>query len=253
MMDSIIKQQYINMHKEFRAYIRTQKGEKGQFLTNLMEAAENHLTRIICSYIDESYTILYDDSMTLEKLVQYYVIIEEHENWFTTGNGHTAWKSLKYYLSFKSLKEGKDWQPIYEETKKKRANEKAEREKVYKEEFTEGNVISSHYDRRERDPRARLRCIEYHGCRCSICGFDFAKEYGEVGTNFIEVHHVIPISNTAGEHEVDPLNDLIPVCSNCHSILHRRSPNPYLPEEVRNMLKRGCHESRNDARIEHSL
>ena len=49
------------------------------------------------------------------------------------------------------------------------------------------------------------------------------------------------------------VNDLIPVCSNCHSILHRRSPNPYLPEEVRNMLKRGCHESRNDARIEHGL
>jgi predicted HNH restriction endonuclease len=98
------------------------------------------------------------------------------------------------------------------------------REKVCKEEFTEGNEISSHYDRRERDPKARLMCIEHFGCKCAICGFDFAKVYGEVGRNFIEVHHIILMSSTSAEHAVDPLNDLIPVCSNCYSILHRRSP-----------------------------
>lgn len=46
-----------------------------------------------------------------------------------------------------------------EAIKRNRALSKAEREKVCKEEFTEGNVISSHYDRRERDPKARLMCI----------------------------------------------------------------------------------------------
>jgi predicted HNH restriction endonuclease len=35
------------------------------------------------------------------------------------------------------------------------------------------------------------------------------------------VHHLNPISQTEGEHEVDPVNDLIPLCSNCHSMIHR--------------------------------
>ncbi len=52
-----------------------------------------------------------------------------------------------------------------------------------------------------------------------------------------EVHYIIPISSTDGEHEIDSIKDLIPVCSNCHSILHRRRPEPYLPEDVRLMIK----------------
>ena len=80
-------------------------------------------------------------------------------------------------------------------------------------------------------------CLEHYGYKCSICGFDFEEKYGEVGKEFIEVHHIVPISNTTGEHIIDPTRDLIPVCSNCHSILHRRRPSPYLPEEVKCMLE----------------
>lgn len=29
---------------------------------------------------------------------------------------------------------------------------------------------------------------------CSICGFDFSKRYGEYGSDFIEVHHIKPLS-----------------------------------------------------------
>lgn len=86
----------------------------------------------------------------------------------------------------------------------------------------------------ERDHGARLKCIEHYGCKCAICGFDFEAQYGDVGKDFIEVHHIVPISSTKGEHDVDPINDLIPVCSNCHSIIHRRRPYPYLPEDIKN-------------------
>lgn len=223
--------------------MRTRNGEKGQFLSNLMDGAEVYLTRIIQSGIDASYSILYDESLTIEQLVRYYTSIEFHDDWLTVGNGHTAWKSLRYYLSYRSEKEGVDWKTIYDSVKREFKKEKEEAKKspaweqMPRQVFTEGNVLESHFDRHERDYGARLKCIEYYGYKCAICGFDFEAQYGEVGKEFIEIHHIVPISNTRGEHDIDPINDLIPVCSNCHSILHRRRPNPYSPEEVSTMLK----------------
>ena len=34
---------------------------------------------------------------------------------------------------------------------------------------------------------------------------------------------------------VDPIKDLAPLCSNCHSMIHRRNP-PYTIEELRTLL-----------------
>ena len=237
-----IPEQYIDASKEFRAYMRTQKGEKGQFLSNLMDGAEVHLTRIIQSGIDATFTILYDESLTIEQLVRFYASIEYHDDWLTAGNGHTAWKSLRYYISYRSEKEGIDWKTIYDSVKgelekqREEAKKRLAREQRSKQEFTEGNVVESHYDRHERDHGARLKCIEHYGCKCAICGFDFEAQYGDVGKDFIEVHHIVPISSTKGEHDVDPINDLIPVCSNCHSIIHRRRPYPYLPDDIKKMV-----------------
>ena len=49
--------------------------------------------------------------------------------------------------------------------------------------------------------------------------------YGDIGHNFIEVHHRIEVSSHEGNrYKIDPIKDLIPVCSNCHSMLHRVKP-----------------------------
>lgn len=238
-----IPEQYYESSKEFRAYMRVQRGEKGTFLSNLMDGAEVHLSRIVRANIDHDFTILYDQSISIEQLVRYYLTMEFNDEWMTVGNGHTAWKSLRYYLDFRANKEGIDWKTIYEslkrefEKQREEIKKRKEREQRSKKEFTEGNVVESHYDRRERDHGARLKCIEHYGCKCAICGFDFEAKYGDVGKEFIEVHHIVPISSSEGEHEVDPINDLIPVCSNCHSILHRRRPEPYLPADVKQMLE----------------
>ncbi len=238
-----IPEQYVALSKEFRTYMRKRKGEKGQYLSNLMDGAEVHLTRIVKTNLDPSYTILYNDAISIEQLVYLCAAIETHEEWLTAGNGHTSWKSLLYYIEFRSEKEGVDWLPIYETKKREIKKEKEEarkrqtKEQKSKQDFTEGNVVESHYDRHERDHGARIKCIEHYGCKCSICGFNFEAQYGEVGKEFIEVHHIVPISSTDSEHKVDPIKDLIPVCSNCHSILHRRRPAPYLPEDVRFMIK----------------
>jgi hypothetical protein len=88
----------------------------------------------------------------------------------------------------------------------------------------------------ERNPKARQECIAHYGTSCVVCGFDFAKVYGEVGRDFIHVHHLRQLASIAGEYEVDPIADLRPVCPNCHAIIHKASP-PYSIEKVREFLK----------------
>ncbi|MFA0564760.1 HNH endonuclease [Vibrio sp. 10N.222.51.C8] len=77
--------------------------------------------------------------------------------------------------------------------------------------------------------------MEYYGTRCQICSFDFAKKYGPHGSGFIEVHHIKPLNTIAKSYKVDPVKDLIPVCSNCHSILHRGT-NPLSVDGLRSIL-----------------
>jgi hypothetical protein len=55
---------------------------------------------------------------------------------------------------------------------------------------------------------------------CEVCGFDFAGVYGTRGSNFCEVHHLMPLSDAHSEVETR-LQDLAIVCSNCHRMLHR--------------------------------
>lgn len=89
----------------------------------------------------------------------------------------------------------------------------------------------------ERNPKARQKCIERYGPDCLICGFNFAKRYGNIGKGFIHVHHLKPISEIGKEYQVSPVRDLCPVFPNCHAIIHRRNP-PYSIEEVKGMLGR---------------
>jgi len=74
----------------------------------------------------------------------------------------------------------------------------------------------------ERSYKARHICIEYYGCICVVCGFDFGKFFGKEFEGKIHVHHVIPLSEINDIYEVDPIKDLRPVCPNCHLALHSK-------------------------------
>lgn len=84
----------------------------------------------------------------------------------------------------------------------------------------------------ERDPEARRKCIEAHGTSCSACGMSFEVEYGPVAAGYIHVHHLRPLAEVGAAHAVDPVADLLPVCPNCHAVIHCRVP-PYSIDEVR--------------------
>lgn len=89
-------------------------------------------------------------------------------------------------------------------------------------ELIEGASHQVYTTRYERNPVARNKCIELKGCKCSICGIDFEKTYGEIGKGFIHVHHIVPVSEIRESYRVDYEKDLIPVCPNCHAMLHRK-------------------------------
>lgn len=102
--------------------------------------------------------------------------------------------------------------------------------------LVEGAVCRVTVNAYERNPQARRRCIEAHGTRCEICRFSFGEAYGEVAEGYIHVHHLRPLSEIACEYTVDPVEDLRPVCPNCHAVLHRRIP-AFSIEEVLTFLR----------------
>lgn len=90
--------------------------------------------------------------------------------------------------------------------------------------YSEGKSKTVTYTTYDRSPAARQACLEHYGYDCDVCGFNFSKKYGEIGRNYIEVHHLKQIADIAEEYEIDPVNDLRPVCANCHRMLHKRRP-----------------------------
>lgn len=93
-------------------------------------------------------------------------------------------------------------------------------------EFVEGER-----DRREarffrRNPALRAAAIAAHGVRCVACEIDFGEKYGPLGEGYIEIHHLNPLADrtemlTGSTTKID---EVVPLCSNCHRMVHRRRP-----------------------------
>jgi 5-methylcytosine-specific restriction protein A len=103
--------------------------------------------------------------------------------------------------------------------------------------YEEGALARVLVNRYERDRTARAACIAYHGTTCLVCGFDFEERYGELGRDVIHVHHVREISTLGPGYRVDPRIDLIPLCANCHAMVHRARP-ALQPDDLRRLLRR---------------
>jgi len=88
----------------------------------------------------------------------------------------------------------------------------------------EGALSTVAVNRFERDPAARKACIDRWGVDCAVCGFDFGRAYGNLGTGFIDVHHVTPAARVGPHVRLDAEQDLRPVCANCHAMLHAAYP-----------------------------
>jgi 5-methylcytosine-specific restriction protein A len=101
--------------------------------------------------------------------------------------------------------------------------------------YPEGAVSQVLVNRYERDPRNRKAAIALHGKICMACGFNFREIYGELGDDYIVVHHLTPVSAMGEDYIVDPEKDLVTICANCHAMVHRRNP-PLTIDELKRLL-----------------
>ena len=72
-----------------------------------------------------------------------------------------------------------------------------------------------------------------------VCRLRFLIEerYGTLGRSFIHVHHLRELFQVPPGYIVDPVNDLRPVCPNCHAMIHRGPGLALTVEELRLQLR----------------
>jgi len=107
-----------------------------------------------------------------------------------------------------------------------------------KEKLIEGKIDQRFINFYERNRKLRKKTIGIHGFKCMACDFDFKQRYGERGANFIEVHHLKPVSTLEKETNVDPKTEMAVVCSNCHRMIHRKKDEVLSLDELREIIKR---------------
>lgn len=114
----------------------------------------------------------------------------------------------------------------------------------------EGRLLVRRALARERDPKLRKLKIKQmrnggRALRCEVCDFDFGRTYGDLGQDYIEVHHVTPLY-VSGLRNTN-LEDLACLCANCHRMCHRSRPGESwrtpssLREHIRNSERNSGH------------
>ena len=143
-------------------------------------------------------------------------------------NNHPSWKWLNAKMKSYTTIDGTIEARLEELLK--------EYQSSFAEPLTEGTSKIVSVTVYEREPLARQQCIAHYGTDCHACGFSFGETYGETAGGYIHVHHLKAISKRGGEHAVDPVKDLRPICPNCHAVIHLQTP-PLSIIELRRMLK----------------
>jgi len=97
----------------------------------------------------------------------------------------------------------------------------------------------------KRSSKLRDKAIQFYTVdnriKCKSCCFDFEEFYGEYGKGFIEIHHQKPVYQYDGEDAEltieQALENVIPVCSNCHRMIHRSRNNPLTIEQIKDYVQ----------------
>lgn len=107
-------------------------------------------------------------------------------------------------------------------------------------EYSEARRLSSERYFFARNPALARDAKQAKGYMCEVCSFSFAKTYGALGSEFIEAHHLDPLSERPAVEWSEVLTTSIAgiavLCSNCHRMVHRRIP-AYSLDELRSYLQ----------------
>lgn len=105
--------------------------------------------------------------------------------------------------------------------------------------FVEEQKKIGFHARIERNGQVARKVKERKDCRCEVCGLSFEEMYGEIGRNFIEVHHLVPIAKLDGRRtKINLETGFAVLCSNCHRMIHKM-PDPSDLGGLRKLIRRG--------------
>ena len=98
------------------------------------------------------------------------------------------------------------------------------------------------YERSKKLREAAISNYTLNGhLTCSVCSFDFSAVYVERGRGYIEIHHQKPIFQYEEQDTAkfldQALQNVAPVCSNCHRMIHREKNAPMPVEELRHLVE----------------
>ena len=206
------------IHTEFRKYLRIEEAQKGNMLNTLINAAEKNLPALIKQHIRPDFDCIYNDIYSIEELLAMSAKIKSDEDILAGPYGYISSKAIEAYIRFYALKHNINLDAISlpEDSYDQQRDEEEEEKHRLEGRITEAKVL-----RRQRNQKARQQCLEASGYKCYICGFNFEETYGEIGKGFLEVHHIKPLATYDDEHPI-PQSELCALCSNCHSMVHRK-------------------------------
>lgn len=111
------------------------------------------------------------------------------------------------------------------------------------EEYVEGQRTKREASFFARNPRLVSDAKSHYGYQCRACSFRYSDRYDDIGTDFVEVHHLNPLSEriqTAEDRRLTSLKQVTVLCANCHRMIHRlirKLGRPVSIEEFQQHLK----------------
>lgn len=110
---------------------------------------------------------------------------------------------------------------------------------------SEGKVEIKASKSRERSKALRDAAIQHYSVAgklyCSVCNFCFEEKYGELGKDFIEIHHEKPVCSFDEEGSAQFISEAVknvkPLCANCHRMIHRNHKKPMTIEELKKIIE----------------
>lgn len=96
----------------------------------------------------------------------------------------------------------------------------------FKNSFREGKRQQVILSKSERNPAVRKAALKHYGLSCQACGMV------PLNSSILDVHHLDPIAE--GERQTR-IEDVIPLCANCHRLAHTKNP-PIPISEIKALL-----------------
>ena len=180
---------------------------------------EKREKNIYANYVDINFDIILNAKK--EKILMYEELHEgklKDMHWLSQSSGISIQFDIAIELE-------NVWSKFIKENHKKlKSVELITEEIINPQKYYEGALEKITVNKYERNGIAREECLNHYGYTCYCCGVNLKDIYGEIAKNFIHVHHITPLASIGKKYELNPIKDLIPMCPNCHAIIHRVKP-----------------------------